>query len=346
MTARRWFAIGDPQTTFDTFLDVLRGHGLLDGEELRDDVGLVSIGDHFDFDPRGRALEAVGRDGTNILRWLAGHPADQAVVLMGNHDAARVMELAAETDASFAAARALAETASDEEFRAAHPRIPTRAIALRDYASFAEHQRTLVQELLLADRMRLACVGERGGVSLLLTHAAVTDTQVNELGGDATAPALADLVNQRLRDAVARVRDAWTTGRTAALDLAPLHVAGRDGREGGGLLYHRPSSKRGDDTAMAPRRFDPRLLPRGLVQACGHTGHHKAKKELAPWVSPAAASRDHGGLRTLSVGDREIAYEMGILPPVPDHATLYMIDIELNARVVPDHPLLDLDDVR
>lgn len=345
MTARRWFAIGDPQTTFDTFLDVLRGHGLLHDGKLRDDVGLVSIGDHFDFDPRGRALDAVGRDGTNILGWLADHPEDQAVILMGNHDAARVMELAAETDASFAAARALAETASEEAFRAAHPRIPTRAIALRDYASFAEHQRTLVQRLLLADRMRLACVGSRGGVSLLLTHAAVTDAQVTELGGDANAASLADRLNQRLRDAVARVRDAWSSGRAAALDLAPLHVAGRDGREGGGLLYHRPSAKRGDDDAMAPRRFDPRALPRRLVQACGHTGHHKAKKELTPWVRPTAASRDHGGLRTLSVGDEGPAYDMGILPPAPANATLYMIDIELNARVVPDHPLLDLDRV-
>ena len=50
----------------------------------------------------------MGRDGSNVLRWLAEHPPDQVVILMGNHDAARVMELAFESDESFAGARALA----------------------------------------------------------------------------------------------------------------------------------------------------------------------------------------------------------------------------------------------
>lgn len=67
---RRWFAMGDPQTTFDKVLGILEGHGLLgEGRRLRDDVGLVSIGDHFDFDQRhtGTTLADAGRDGTKIL---------------------------------------------------------------------------------------------------------------------------------------------------------------------------------------------------------------------------------------------------------------------------------------
>src|SRR5687768_8459431 len=103
--------MGDPQTTFAKVLGILGSHDLL-GEDgyLRDDVGLVSIGDHFDFASHDRrSLTDIGRDGANILRWLAEHPPDQVVILMGNHDSARVMELAFETDESFAAARTLAK---------------------------------------------------------------------------------------------------------------------------------------------------------------------------------------------------------------------------------------------
>ncbi|CAN5920191.1 hypothetical protein BH11MYX4_BH11MYX4_05410 [soil metagenome] len=42
--------MGDPQTTFANVLGILGSHDLLgDDGYLRDDVGLVSIGDHFDF---------------------------------------------------------------------------------------------------------------------------------------------------------------------------------------------------------------------------------------------------------------------------------------------------------
>src|SRR5262249_53662537 len=132
----RWLALGDPQTTFDRLLEVLRLHDLIDPKRgmLRDDVGLLSIGDHFDFGPRGGP--EVGREGELFLRWLVGHPADQTVVLLGNHDLARVQELAMETDASFAAARALALEIRAEpdpveraelatRFHREFPRIPT-----------------------------------------------------------------------------------------------------------------------------------------------------------------------------------------------------------------------------
>ena len=57
------FAIGDPQTTFDESLGILRGHGLLaERGRLRVDVGRVSIGDHFDFHSHdGKSLADVGR---------------------------------------------------------------------------------------------------------------------------------------------------------------------------------------------------------------------------------------------------------------------------------------------
>lgn len=347
---RRWFAIGDPQTTFNRFLRILRGHALLDANgRLRDDVGLVSIGDHFDFDGAGRALADVGRDGIDILGWLADHPRDQVVILMGNHDAARVMELSHETDESFARAREVAEKGNLKSFIAEFPRIPTPGIAKVDYGCFSVEQRTLVQKLLLAGRMRLACVARRGGQPLLLTHAGVTDVQVTELAVQPTPESLALALDAQLREAVDQVRPAWERGDAATLTLAPLHFAGRAGREGGGLLYHRASAgadEKGPSAPIAARRFHPRLLPRGLVQACGHTGHHKSLKELAPWATKDAAARARGGLRTLSVaGESSIAYDLGIHPPRADHATVYMIDIEMNRPDVTEYPLLDLEDV-
>ena len=46
---RRHVAMGDPQAPFATVLAVLDRHGLLKNDgQLRDDVQLVSMGDHFD----------------------------------------------------------------------------------------------------------------------------------------------------------------------------------------------------------------------------------------------------------------------------------------------------------
>lgn len=348
--SRRWFAIGDPQTSFTRFLRILRGHALLDANgRLRDDVGLVSIGDHFDFDGGARSLADVGRDGTDILGWLADYPRDQVVILMGNHDAARVMELSHESDESFARAREVAEKGNLKSFLAEFPRIPTPGIAKVDYSSFAVEQRALVQKLLLAGRMRLACVARRGGHSVLLTHAGITDVQIAELAVQPTAESLTLALEAQLREAVDQVRPAWERGEPATLTLAPLHFAGRAGREGGGLLYHRASAsedEKGSGAPIAPRRFHPRALPRGLVQACGHTGHHKNAKELTPWVTKDAAAQARGGLRTLSVGEESsIVYDLGIHPPREGHATVYMIDIEMNRPDVSEYPLLDLEDV-
>jgi hypothetical protein len=358
-TRRRWFAMGDPQTTFANVLGILAKHDLLGGDGyLREDVGLLSIGDHFDFASRDdKAMDAVGRDGMNNLRWLAEHAPDQVVIVMGNHDSARVMELAFETDETFAAARALAALAlaeappgkKTEEFVATYPRIAKAGLADRDFASFSVAQRELVQQLLLAGRMRLACLGDHAGKPVLLTHAGVTNAEVKELGVEPRAEVLASALETCLAKAVAGVRDAWKSGQPAALDLRPLHFAGEAGHEGGGLLYHRPSNRgddAGSDRPVAPRRFHPRELPRGLIQVCGHTGHKKCRKELTEWLAPSPAPRTHGGLRTLAVGESSIVYSESIEPARDGDATYYFIDIEMNAPEVTDYPLFELESVR
>lgn len=345
---RRWFAIGDPQTTFLKFLAILRYRGLLGaGDRLRDDVGLVAIGDYFDFALRDQCtLAESSQDGIDILGWLASHSPDQTVILLGNHDTSRVMELAFETDASFAAARADAAACMKEDppgektraFVARYPHIATPELAHRDFSAFTEAQRTLVQELLLADRVHLAWARE----GVLFTHASVSNAEVELLGVEG-AEAIADALQARLRAAVANVRDAWQRGEHAALDLSPLHYAGKSGREGGGLLYHRPSSRKDAEAPVAPRRYHPRDLPR-LVQACGHTGHKKCREELADWYAEGPDRQTRGCLRTLSVTGDTIVYREGI--HLGGDATLYMIDAEMNASEVSEYPLLELDRVR
>ena len=50
MRFRRYVAIGDLQTTFQRFMDVLNAQGLLtDKKRLKSDVGLMTVGDYYDF---------------------------------------------------------------------------------------------------------------------------------------------------------------------------------------------------------------------------------------------------------------------------------------------------------
>ena len=355
LSPRRWFAVGDPQTTHERFLGVLRHHGLLGvAGKLRSDIGLVAIGDYFDFHTHGeRTLAESSQDGVDTLRWLASHPAEQTVIIIGNHDANRVMELAFETDATFAAARELAAACAKEDppaenvaaFHTNYPNLGKPALAHRDFATFTVAQRTLVQQLLLADRMHIGWVGHHAGREMLFSHAAVTNAELAALGVEPRPAPIAHALQSRLRDAVARVRHAWQRGEHAALDLEPLHFAARAGREGGGLLYHRPSGRgpeTGADAPIAPRRFHPRELPRGIAQVCGHTGHNKCREELADWYEPGPHPRARGGLRTLSVSDERIAYREGIHPPVNDDATMYFIDGEMNVVDATDYPLFEL----
>lgn len=355
--AQRIRVVGDPQTSLPRFLSILDAHGLLgmDGH-LADDVVLISIGDHFDYgahdgtDPR--------KDGHAILRWLAEHDPRQALILLGNHDVARVQELIGLTDARFTRARKLARELGEleggepiayarryaEEFGPEFPDIPTPALAARDYSAWTEAQRDLVIELLLAGRFRLGISAVLAdGRPALITHAGVTAREVALLGVEAAPGPLARALDAHLARAVAARRDDWTAGRLIPLGLGPLHFAGSQPEEGGGLLYHRPANTERDDERPR-RRYHPRDLPRGLVQVAGHTTHKKAKLELQPWVSDAAAALASGGLRTLVADGDHIRYDAGIQAVGGAVAVLHLVDAEMNERdkEPDDYPLLEL----
>ena len=123
--------IGDPQTTLERFLSPLQHLGVLTADSrLQEGVVLLSVGDHFDFKPPpGWGLVEVGQQGLAILKWLSAHPAEQVGILMGNHDACRVMELHRIDDAAFQQAR---EHADEASFSERFPDIPTPDIARRD----------------------------------------------------------------------------------------------------------------------------------------------------------------------------------------------------------------------
>ena len=358
----RTLVVGDPQASFDKLAEVLRRHDVLDAHGLvRDDVCLVAIGDYFDYDLNDPA--GAGREGLRILRWLASQPEPRVRLLFGNHDAARVIELAGVADARWADARVLArsiaatkrergwDAAAEREQREWLPRFPdisTYGICACDYASFSEEQQRLVVELLLAGRFHLGLAGTLpDGRDVLLTHAGVTEREVALLGEREPA-AIARALDGMLAAAVERCRADWECGCITPLDLAPLEIAGTPGEEAGGLLVHRPAARTRDGADAAwefdparPRRFEPRELPRGLVQVAGHTGHHKCLQELAPaWVTPAARVRSHGGIRTLRRLDGAV-YDLGVLA-AGGVADLILVDGELRAVDASAYNLLAL----
>ncbi len=158
-----WLALGDPQTTRARLFTFLDDAGALGNDgDLADDVGVVCVGDYFDFhgDPAH-----VAREGLGALRWLAEQPPDRCVLLVGNHDLCRVMELEMFDDASFGEARAFAlsleeaakrgATAADETFAERYPDLPTPGLIRRDFQGFSVAQRALVKRLLLATTANL-----------------------------------------------------------------------------------------------------------------------------------------------------------------------------------------------
>jgi hypothetical protein len=360
----KFLVLGDPQARLERVLSALEHQGAL-GEDgyLRPELGLVSMGDHFDFrlegqDPAG--LVEGQRDGLALLRWLAQHPPDQVFILGGNHDFARVMELAHETEASWAQAQALVATfdrkvtpAQRTAFAAAFPRIPTPGMVRGDYAMFSVAQRELVQALLLGRRMRLALTARTGdGTEVLLTHAGVTLREQELLG---VAPGAGPLVVGRaletlLDHALLQVEAHWRSGRAAALSLAPVNVSGSSGQEGGGFLNHRPVHPEWPDLARdwawraeSPRRFDPRRLPAGLVQVIGHTGHSMCRRELHIW----SASTPSGpvSVRTLHSTGQACSYREGVHAPEPGAATVYLVDPEFWSTPIEAVQFLSLEAV-
>lgn len=350
----RLIAIGDPQTTAEHFFAVLAGHGLLrDDGLLVDGVTLVSIGDHFDFGRvEGSAADnPVGRAGMRILSWLAAHPKARVRILVGNHDAARVMELVDVEDDVFEMARRLGvevEQADDpkerealtERFHERFPQIPTPEIARRDFSAYCTEQRTLVMRLFMEERLSLATTGRYAdGREVLLTHAGVTERELDQLGAaSAGATVLAERLDAHLRAAVAEVSGDWRQKRWTPLNLAPLHLAGRTREESGGLLVHRPANpgrphledRQEDFDPARPRRFHPRELPAGLAQAVGHTRHKKLLEELAPWYGESAAGAPEACVRTLTVSGSRIHYQPGVARPGDDHALVHFLDVDMH----------------
>lgn len=373
--ARRWqdadqmptFVIGDPQAPFAKVLEVLDRHGALapGKDRLADGVVLVSIGDHFDYDLEHPAEAAA--EGLRTLRWLASHDREQVILLFGNHDAARVMELAYLDDETFQAARAfgreidhVAKTVGpkaakdrEREFAATYPALPSSGVIGRDCASFTTEQRALVIDLLLAGRFSLARTAVLAdGRAALLTHAGITNRELEMLDiGYASEPDLiAKALSRFFAEAIDRVRPAWEAGELAALSLAPLHVTGSHGEEGGGLLYHRPTNPASSKIDMRwaasserPRRFDPRELPTGVTQVVGHTGHAKCTFELAAWATDAARARKRGGIRTLRVTGKSVVYDVDVLPPSPSATDMIFIDGELRRLPAHEVALLRVD---
>ena len=343
------YVLGDPQASFAAVLALLSRYDLIGaGGRLRGDARLISIGDHFDYDLR--APEVSAREGLAVLRWLASHPADQVMLVLGNHDAARVIELARISDATFVAARALAldlEQTKQTQGRAAAkaregaeflPQFPisTYGLAARDYASFTTEQRDLVVELLLAGRFHLALTGALpDGREVLVTHAGVTERELALLGVAAQPQPIAAALEQLLATAIDKRRGDWQRGTITPLSLEPVSQGGSPGEEAGGLLAHRPSNPERDGADLAwefdperPRRFGPRELPRGLTQIAGHTNHAMCLRELAAWATPAARAEPRAGIRTLRAG-AAITYDLGVPPAADGVADLILIDGEL-----------------
>lgn len=130
----------------------------------------------------------------------------------------------------------------------------------------------------------------------------------------------------------------WRRKRWMPLDLAPLSLMGSTDREGGGLLFHRPANpevpslqnRQEEFDTESPRRFHPRVLPAGLIQAVGHSRHQKLLKELHPWHAEGVAAASPARLRTLTVSEQGIRYEMGVSAPLEGHAVMHMLDVDMN----------------
>lgn len=343
----RRVAIGDPQADITRFFALLDRHGLLGPEGwLRPEVQLVSVGDHFDWG-RPQEREDVATSAVRLLAWMAAHPADQAVLLLGNHDLGRVGELVDFTDARFAAAQVEADRiyqgddtdeARERDFLTRYPEVPNVEMVARDFGTFREEQRHWVAELLRAGRFRVA---HAAAEHLLVLHAGVTREDLGTLGLPesqwAHAPTVADALNRALDTAVA----AWKQGPLSISGL--YHPGSATSGEGRGIFYQRPSLRPEDAAwhAVTPRRrFNPHRLPLGLVQVVGHTRDKRSRELLA---LPHAQARD-GVLRTLVTDGTTLAYRHGPPPPTgPGEAVLVFTDGSMRESPLEGFELFDLD---
>ncbi|HEX8706583.1 MAG TPA: metallophosphoesterase [Myxococcaceae bacterium] len=339
-------AIGDPQADFTRFLAILDHQGLLGADGwLRPEVQLVSVGDHFDYGKQ-HERDAAAQSALRLVAWLAAHPADQVIILAGNHDLGRVGEMAEFTDATFAQAQAEADRlydgedtdeAREREFLARYPQVPTVELVSRDFGNFREVQRTWVTHLLRERRLRVAYAA---GPDLLVLHAGVTREDLGTVGlaedRYADAPAVAEALNRTLDAAV----QSWQSGRFI---IPGLHHPGRaDYGEGRGIFYHRPSLRpdEAERTRVTPRRrFDPRRLPLGLTQAVGHTRDKRSRELLC-----LPGEVRNGVLRHLVTDGHRLAYAHGTPTKTsPGEAVLLFTDGGMRECSTEAYELLDLD---
>ena len=321
---------------------------------LRRDVGLVSMGDHFDWGGTNER-ERAARSGQELLAWLAAHSPEQVILILGNHDLGRVGELLGFDDDAFAVAHAEAVRAyrdgdvaeeSERQLLARFPALPTAELAARDFAAFCSDQRDQVTALLRAGRFRIAAA--RGPI--LLCHAGITVDDIAAIASDGDpapdAAAIAGLLNRALDQRVAQ----WAGD--APLDLPGLHRPGdSDLGEGGGIFYHRPSNPEherdpGLFAGRYARRYDARRIPRGVVQVIGHIGDGKCRKLLGPWAvgEPAPV----GALRHLAIHGESVSYQTGLpatwpaLDAVDDGALMIFTDGAMRKSAPEEYQLLQL----
>ena len=247
--------LGDPQAPIACLFAHLDAQQLLtDDGWLKPDIGLICVGDYFDF--AAEDSEDAGYQGVQFLAWLAAHDPAQTTLLMGNHDVERVMSFAGCTSDRYresqAACREMLLLRTPEARRAfrvawveAHTGHPP-TVAAHDYRSFVPAQSDMVRRLLLQGRMTLATTAmDASGRTFLVTHAGVTRRELGLVGASANPFDCSQRLNRFLADAVDRVRSSWAALGHQPLDLSPLYHGWESHRPNGGLLIHRPDGRSG-----------------------------------------------------------------------------------------------------
>ena len=305
--AKQCIVLGDPQASLACLFAHLEVQQALtiDGW-LKPELRLICVGDYFDFAAKD-SVDA-GYQGMQFLAWLAAHDPLQTTLLMGNHDAERVMSLAGcsgeQHYESQLACREMLQFSTPEQRRVfrnkwvnEHPNHPS-IVAAHDYRNFVPEQGDLIRRLLMQGRLQLATTAvNEFRQQLLITHAGVTQRELTLVGASANAQDCVRHLNRFLADAVERVRPAWAANQTQPLDLAPLYYGWEQHRPNGGLLVHRPDGrfgaltheqKLGLDHPLAPRSVSPNefLIP-NLHQVVGHT---VAAQRLTRWLEPAVSA--------------------------------------------------------
>ena len=313
---------------------------------LRPEVQLVS---------RGRPLrlgqaherEEGATSALRLLAWMAAHPADQAVLLLGNHDLGRVGELADFTDARFAAAQVEADRiyqgddtdeARERDFLTRYPEVPTVELVARDFGNFREVQRDWVAYLLRAGRFRVA---HAAAEDLLVLHAGVTREDLRAVGLPEAQRSHAPRWRTR---STGRSTRRWRPGRRAPSPCPGCTnpAARRTARAAASSTIAPACAPRTPPTAP-PRRAAASTRTgcrAGLTQVVGHTRDKRSRELLA---LPHEGARD-GVLRHLVTDGTTLHYRLGTPPPTgPGEAVLVFTDGGMRESPLESYELFDLD---